>query len=41
MRSLRRNKKPLYLCKKYQDNLLDKFEKPIKLFMNYEPTNSD
>lgn len=41
MRNLRRNKKPLYLCKKYQDNLLVKYKEPIPLYMNYEPTNSD
>lgn len=41
MRSLRRNKKPLYLCQKYQDGLLTKFKEPKKIYINYEPTTSD
>ena len=41
MRSLRRNKKPLYLCQKYQDGLITKFREPQKIYMNYEPTTGD
>lgn len=40
MRNLRRNKKLLYLCQKYKDDLLIKYKEPIPLYMNYEPTNS-
>lgn len=41
MRNLRRNKRRLYLCQKYQDGLLNKYKEPIKLYRNYLPTNSD
>ncbi len=41
MRNLRRNKRPLYLCKKYKDGLLDKYQDPIKIYENYIPTNSE
>lgn len=41
MRNLRRNKKPLYLCQKYQDDLLNKYREAIPMFENYVPTNSD
>lgn len=41
MRNLRRNKRPLYLCQKYQDGLLEKFKEPIPKWENYVPTNSD
>lgn len=41
MRNLRRNKKLLYLCQKYQDGLLDKYKEPIPRYENYVPTNSD
>ena len=40
MISLRRNKRKLYICHKYQDGGLDKFEEPIEIHMNYVPTNS-
>lgn len=40
MRNLQRNKKPLYLCQKYQDGLLDKYREPISRYENYVPTNS-
>ena len=41
MRNLRRNKRPLYICQKYQDGLLEKFKEPILKWENYVPTNSD
>ena len=41
MRNLRRNKRRLYLCQKYQDGLLNKQKEPIELYRNYLPTNSD
>lgn len=41
MRNLRRNKRKLYLCQKYTDNLIDKFKEPIELWENYVPTNSE
>lgn len=41
MRNLRRNKRRLYLCQKYQDGLLNKYKEPIELYRNYLPTNSD
>ena len=41
MRTLRRNKRQIYLCQKYQDNNLTKFKEPIPLLENYVPTNSD
>jgi hypothetical protein len=41
MRNLKRNKRPIYLCEKYQDNAIDKFKEPVKLYENYVPTNSE
>ena len=41
MRNLRRNKRKLYLCQKYQDGMLDKYKEPMLLFENYVPTNSE
>lgn len=41
MRNLRRNKRRLYLCQKYQDNLLNKYKEPIELWEDYLPTNSE
>lgn len=40
MRNLRRNKRKLYLCQKYEDNGIIKFKEPIELYENYIPTNS-
>lgn len=40
MRTLLRNKRPLYLCQKYKDNNKLRYKKPIKLKENYLPTNS-
>lgn len=41
MRPLRRNKREIHLCQKYQDGNLTKFKEPIPLLENYVPTNSD
>lgn len=42
MRTLKRNKRKLYLCQKYLDNNnLVKFKQPLELEENYVPTNSD
>lgn len=41
MRNLRRNKRPLYICQKYQDGLLEKFKEPVLKMENYLPTNSN
>lgn len=41
MNNLRRNRRKIYLCQKYQDGMLTKFHEPICLHENYEPTNSD
>ena len=41
MRNLRRNKRKLYLCQKHIDGSLYKFQEPIKLYENYQPTNSE
>ena len=41
MRTLRRNKRPLYLCQNYQDDMLDKYREPILIYENYVPTNSE
>lgn len=40
MRTLRRNKRPLYLCKKYIEDGITKFKEPIPKKINYVPTNS-
>lgn len=41
MRTLERNKRRLYICKKYEDNGLIKYEPPVELYDNYTPTNSE
>lgn len=41
MRNLRRNKRPLYLCQKYRDGILDKYRTPKLIYENYIPTNSE
>lgn len=41
MRNLKRNKRKLYLCQKYRDGNLDKYNKPIEIYENFVPTNSD
>ena len=40
MNSLKRNKRVLYLCKKYIEDNLTKYSKPEEIKINYEPTNS-
>lgn len=41
MTSLLRNKRKLYLCKKYIDNNITKYKKPELIETNYQPTNSE
>lgn len=41
MRCLRRNKRLLYLCNRYQDGNIEKFREPIPIYINYQATNSD
>ncbi len=41
MRCLKRNKRDLYLCTRYiDDNDITKYNEPIKININYQPTNS-
>lgn len=43
MVGLKRNKRAFYLCKKYIDSETNvtKYKKPQKVFLNFQPTNSD
>lgn len=41
MNNLRRNKRKLYLCMKYEDGNKYLYREPIKLYENYLPTNSN
>lgn len=43
MVGLKRNKRFFYLCKKYIDpeTNVTKYKEPHKVFLNYQPTNSD
>lgn len=43
MIGLKRNKRPIYWCEKYIDEATNvtKFKKPERIFLNYQPTNSD
>ena len=41
LRNLRRNKRKLYLCRKYVENEKDFFQKPVLIHENYLPTNSE
>ena len=41
MRCLLRNKRTLYLCTRYQDGNIAKFNEPETIDINYQPTNSD
>lgn len=41
MRCMKRNKRKLYLCNRYQDGLIMKYGEPIELNMNYQATNSE
>lgn len=43
MIGLKRNKRPIYWCKKYidEETNVTKFKNPERIFLNYQPTNSD
>lgn len=41
MNNLKRNKRKLYLCNKYEDNGKYFYRQPIELYENYLPTNSN
>lgn len=43
MNSLMRNKRPLYLCKKYIDEEVEvvKYKKPKEVIINWQPISSD
>ena len=41
MRCLDRNKRTIYVCEKYVDNNITKFNDPKKIDINYQYTNSD
>ena len=41
MRNLRRNKRKLYLCQRYEDNGIDKYREPKLIYENYLPTNAE
>ena len=41
MRCLKRNKRTLYLCTEYEDDVIRKFNEPQELKLNYQATNSD
>lgn len=43
MVGLRRNKRVFYWCKRYIDSETNvtKYKKPVKMNLNYQPTNSD
>lgn len=41
MNNLRRNKRKLYLCNKYEDGNKYLYREPIELYENYLPTNSN
>ena len=41
MRCLKRNKRIIYLCNRYQDGKIVRYNPPIELAINYQATNSD
>lgn len=41
MRCLIRNKRPIYVCERYQDNKISKYKEPISIELNYQCTNSE
>ena len=41
MRCLKRNKRVLYVCNWYKDDKIKKYNNPIEISINYQPTNSD
>ena len=41
MRCLKRNKRLIYLCNRYQDGQIVKYTLPMELNINYQATNSE
>lgn len=41
MRCLIRNKRPIYICERYQDGNISKYKNPIEIDVNYQSTNSE
>lgn len=41
MRCLKRNKRLIYLCNRYQDGRIVKYKSPIEIKVNYQATNSE
>lgn len=41
MRCLERNKRKLYVCRKYRDGLLTKYKYPEIVYVNHQVTNSE
>ena len=41
MRSLKRNKRLIYLCQQYEDSGISKYKEPIAIRVNYQATNSE
>lgn len=41
MRCLKRNKRIIYLCNRYQDDKIVKYKLPIEVKVNYQATNSE
>lgn len=41
MRCLKRNKRLIYLCNRYQDGRIVKYKLPVELKINYQATNSE
>lgn len=40
MRTIRRDKRLLYLCKRYTENNVSLYKEPIPLYVNYEPVSN-
>lgn len=41
MRCLQRNKRTIYVCNRYQENLINKYTTPTPIKINYQATNSE
>ena len=41
MRCLKRNKRIIYLCSRYQDGKIVRYNPPVELALNYQATNSE
>lgn len=41
MKTLHRNKRPMYLCQVYQSGTMKKYKEPIRLLENWQVTNTD